>query len=213
MKEVNEQVIPAKCKQCDKPMSSPLVCDWCHAVDPAGLAADYFTLLDVPRRFDIDEQQLYRNYLALTRHAHPDLHANDTAEVQQLHLRISANVNDAYRALKDPASRAAYLLQLLGGKSSADDKSVPDGFLGTMMMLQEEVEDAQGAGNDEELARLDEVLTTQRDGLLHRIAGLFEEHQQAVICEATRKDLLDEIRKQLNAVSYAQKLLSLSKAS
>ena len=58
MKETNEQVVPAKCKRCDKPMSGPLVCDYCHAVDAAGLAADYFTLLDMPLRFDLDQQQL-----------------------------------------------------------------------------------------------------------------------------------------------------------
>lgn len=209
MSDTPEQVLPSKCKLCERPMSFPVVCDFCHALDPSAVAADYFALLGLDRRFDLDSEQLHRNYLALNRHAHPDFHDNDNAEVRQLHLRVSANVNDAYRTLSDPAARAAYLLELLGGKSSADDKGVPEGFLGTMMMMQEEVEDAVAAEDDEEIQRLRTVLATQRDGLLRRIAGLFDEHQEALACEAIRNDLLDEIRGQLNAVSYVRKLLSL----
>jgi len=86
---------------------------------------------------------------------------------------------------------------------------VPDGFLGTMMMMQEEIADAKSGGNTGELARLRSVLQTQHDGLLARIGKVFEEHQQAVACQAVTTDLLDEIRKQVNAVSYVRKLLSL----
>jgi len=207
-KEPAEQTLPAKCKNCNRPMSTPLVCDFCHALNPAGAVADYFTLLGLPRQFDIDEDPLHRKYLALNRHAHPDYHVADAEEVRNLSLRVSATVNDAYRTLKDPASRAAYLLELLGGKSSAKDKSVPEGFLETMMMMQEEIADAQAGGDDQELDRLNGVLQTQHDGLMRRIAGLFRDHEESVRCEAVRGDRLNEIRKQLNAVSYVRKLLS-----
>jgi len=191
-------------------MSTPLVCDYCKAVNPIPSVRDYFALLGVPRRFDIDGEELHRKFVALNRHAHPDYHAEESPEVQQLSLTVSAAVNDAYRTLKDPATRAAYLLELLGGKSSAEDKSVPEGFLPTMMMMQEEIADAKAAGDSAELKRLRKVLQTQHDGLLRRIAALFAELQQAVACEAVRADLLGEIRKQLNAVSYVKKLLSLA---
>jgi len=202
------QAIPTKCRQCNKPMSTPVVCDYCEALNPVPAAADYFTLLGLPRRFDLDEQELHREFLAISRHAHPDFHADEPPEVQQLSLRISAAVNDAYRTLKDPARRAAYLLELFGGKSSAVDKSVPEGFLGTMMMMQEELADAKAAPDQAELDRLRAVLQTQHDGLMHRVAGLFGEHQESLVCEAVRNDLLDEIRKHVNAVSYVKKLLS-----
>ena len=200
--------IPAKCRHCEQPLASPPVCDFCHTLNPIPAVTDYFSLLDLPRRFDIDPAELQRRFLALNRHTHPDFHAGESAEVQDLSLRLSAAINDAYRTLKDPAERGAYLLELLGGKSSADDKSVPDGFLGTMMMMQEELADAKGAGNHAELARLRNVLRTQHDGLLRRITTFFKEHAESVACEAVRMDLLTEIRKQLNAVSYVKKLLS-----
>jgi hypothetical protein len=100
------------------------------------------------------------------------------------------------------------LLELLGGKCSAADKSVPDGFLGTMMMMQEEIADAKSAGNAAELARIRQVLQTQHDGLMKRIAKLFNDHQEAVACNAVVTNTLDEIRKNLNAVSFVKKLLS-----
>lgn len=211
MAEPTEQTLPSKCRQCDKPMSSPVVCDFCHALYPRAAATeDYFTLLGLPRRFDLAPDELHRKFVALSRHAHPDFHDADSPEVQQLHLRVSAMVNDAYRTLKDPASRASYLLELLGGKSSADSKAVPEGFLGTMMMMQEEIEEARASGDEQELSCVQQVLKTQRDGLLKRIAGLFDEYQEAVGCEAVRNDLLDEVRRQVNAVSYVKKLLSLT---
>lgn len=210
MAEGTDQAVPAKCRQCSKPMTTPLVCDYCHALFPqAATVSDYFTMLGMPRQFDLDQDVLRQKFLALSRHAHPDFHANESPEVRQLSLNVSATINDAYRTLRDPASRGAYLLELLGGKSSAEDKSVPDGFLPTMMMMQEEIEDAASAENDDDLVRLGEVLQTQQDGLIRRVGGLFAELTEASACEAVRIDLLGEIRRQLNAVSYVRKLTSL----
>ena len=208
MSDPANQPVPVKCQQCNRPMSTPLVCDYCHALNPSAAMTDHFRLLGLEPRFDLDTDDVHRRYLALSRHAHPDFHSSDTAEVQELHLRVSAALNDAYRTLKDPANRAAYLLELLGGKSSAEDKSVPEGFLGTMMMMQEEIADARAGEDTAELARIAAVLRTQRDGLIRRIEGLFAQHQEAVACAAVRADLLGEIRCQLNAVSYVKKLLS-----
>jgi len=208
MRREQDQVIPAKCAHCERPMSTPLVCDYCQTLNPSATATDFFALVGMARRYDIDQGELHRKYIALSRHAHPDFHAAEGQEVQQLHLNVSSALNDAYRTLKDPILRGAYLLELLGGKSSADDKSVPDGFLGTMMMMQEEIADARDAGDADETKRLRDVLQTQLEGLSHHLAELFEQHQQAVVCEAIRGETLGEIRQQLNAISYVRKLLS-----
>lgn len=208
MNEVNHPAVPTKCSRCDRLMAEVSVCDYCHWLNPAATGADYFALLGLPREFDLSEEQIRGKFLAVSRHAHPDLHASENPEAQELALRVSAAINDAYRTLKDPAARAGYLLELLGGKSSAEDKSVPEGFLATMMMMQEEIADAKGAGREVELDRLRDVLQTQHDGLMRRVAGLFREYQEALACQAIGTDLLNEIRKQLNAVSYVKKLLS-----
>lgn len=204
----DNQARPSKCAHCEKPMSTPVVCDYCAALNPVPMMTDHFALLGLPRQFEIDQKVLHAKFLALNRHAHPDFHGGESDEVQELSLRIASAVNDAYRTLRDSYSRACYLLELLGGKSSAQDKSVPDGFLPTMMMMQEELADAKLAADAAEQTRLRSVLTTQRDGLMKRVAQLFEEHQDAIACNAMATEALDELRKQLNAVSYVKKLLS-----
>ena len=205
-----EQIIPAKCGKCDRPMSTPVVCDFCHALNPSAMGTDYFSLISLPQRFDLSDEEIRQRFLALNRHTHPDFHVAEPPEVQTLSLKMSAAVNDAYRVLADPASRGSYLLELLGGTSAEEDKSVPDGFLPTMMMMQEEIADACGDDNAKELARIAAVLQTQHDGLMRRIEGLFADYEQAVACDFTREELLKELRQQLNAVSYVKKLLSLA---
>jgi molecular chaperone HscB len=200
--------MPSKCTGCNAVVKDTLVCDYCKALNPAAVMMDHFRLLGVPEAYDLDPDELRRKYLALSRHAHPDFHAQEAQEVQQLHLQVATALNEAYQTLLDPASRAAYLLERLGGRSMAEDKSVPNGFLGTMMMMQEELQEALGAGKREEIERLTHVLQTQHDGLIRRISELFRQHQEAVACRAVTTDLLDEIRKQVNAVSYVKKLLS-----
>ena len=54
MTEAHDQVTPVKCHHCEKPMSTPAVCDYCHTVGPDAAVADHFTLLGLPRQFDLD---------------------------------------------------------------------------------------------------------------------------------------------------------------
>lgn len=208
MADKQDEAAPAKCILCDRPMSTPVVCDFCHSLNPASAVTDYFTLLGLPRQFEMDPKQLQQRFFALSRHAHPDQHSLETPEVQEMALRLSSTINDAYRTLSDPARRGAYLLELLGGKSSAQDKSVPEGFLATMMMMQEEIAEAKAAGDTATTNRLRAVMATQHDGLLAKISELFKQHQESVGCEGIRQGAFDELRQQLNAISYVHKLLS-----
>jgi molecular chaperone HscB len=202
------QTLPTKCAQCDAVIEGTAVCDDCKSLNPAATMMDHFSLLGLPRTYDLDPDELRRKYLALSRHAHPDYHVGESGEVQQLHMQVSAALNEAYRTLKDPASRASYLLERMGGPSLAEDKSVPEGFLETMMMMQEEVNEARQDGHEAELERLRGVLRDQRDGLIRRISDLFGQYQQALACQGVTRDLRDELRKKVNAVSYVTKLLA-----
>ena len=210
---MNNQTFPAKCGHCAKPMSTPAVCDFCHSLQGVPCAMDHFALLGLPRQHELDEAVLREKFFALNRHAHPDFHGQASGEAQELSLRLSSQINDAYRTLRDPFTRAAYLLELLGGRPSAVDKSVPDGFLATMMMMQEELSDAKAVNNHEALSAMRDVLQTQHVGLMNRIAQLFADHQNALACHAVAADILDELRKQLNAVSYVKKLLTQAAAT
>jgi molecular chaperone HscB len=74
----------------------------------------YFSIFGLPQKLTIDTAALERDFYKLSRKLHPDLFARKSVEEQAWSLRQSSLLNDAYRTLKDPISRTAYLLKLEG---------------------------------------------------------------------------------------------------
>jgi molecular chaperone HscB len=87
-----------------------------HAQKSIGAAAEqtYFEMFSLPRKLAIDTAALERGFYKLSRRLHPDLYARKSTEEQAWSLRQSSLLNDAYRILKDPVARTAYLLKLEG---------------------------------------------------------------------------------------------------
>jgi molecular chaperone HscB len=69
--------------------------------------SDHFSLFGLPRSFALDEKALQQKYLKLQREFHPDRAA---PEQKLAMLQKSADINEAYRILKNPIERAEYLL-------------------------------------------------------------------------------------------------------
>ena len=125
MEDNTNKAVLTKCTHCKHEMSQPLLCDHCETLNPLPSFMDFFQLMGLPRRFEIDLKTLHEKYITLSRHSHPDFHAEDEPDVMALAMTVAAAVNEAYRTLSDPIRRAGYLLELLGGPASAQDKSVP----------------------------------------------------------------------------------------
>jgi molecular chaperone HscB len=88
------------------------------------MSEDYFTLLKLPRGFEIDDNLLEQNYFALQRETHPDRVKAKPAAEKQAAASLSVQANDAYRTLREPLSRARYLLSLEGIKVGTDNDTV-----------------------------------------------------------------------------------------
>jgi molecular chaperone HscB len=82
--------------------------------DQTSAEQTYFAMFSLPRKLTIDTTLLERDFYKLSRQLHPDLYARKSAEEQAWSLRQSSLLNDAYRTLKDPVTRTAYLLKLEG---------------------------------------------------------------------------------------------------
>jgi molecular chaperone HscB len=107
------------CWSCRGPVAGiALFCHGCGAVQPPG-QRDHFARLGLPRGFEIDDGELDRRYFALQRNLHPDRFARRPARERAIAESQSASVNQAYETLKDPLSRAGYLLELAGRRSAA----------------------------------------------------------------------------------------------
>ncbi len=107
---------------------------------------DPFSTLGLPRRYEIDVQELEHRYRELQRALHPDRHAGASASERRMSLQNAVSVNEAYRTLKDDLRRAESLLALCA--SPADSEPVPDQeFLLEVMELREALSEAKAAGD------------------------------------------------------------------
>ena len=86
----------------------------------------YFAMFSLPRKLTIDVAALEREFYKLSRRLHPDLYARKSAEEQAWSLRQSSLLNDAYRTLKEPVARTAYLLKLEGVRIEDENSETRD---------------------------------------------------------------------------------------
>lgn len=75
---------------------------------------DHFSLLGLPRRFEIAPQVLESAWKKVALAVHPDRFATRSAAEKRVAMQWSSQANEAYRILKDPMSRARYLCELAG---------------------------------------------------------------------------------------------------
>jgi Fe-S protein assembly co-chaperone HscB len=91
------------------------------------LKQNYFELLNIPQQFEIDKEQLYKNYIKLQQLFHPDKLVNKSNAEKILGLEYAANINNIYQILNDDKRRAEYLLLLRGIIVNTDDNNIkPD---------------------------------------------------------------------------------------
>lgn len=84
--------------------------------NPDTATTDYFSVFGLERKLNLDEAALQRDFYRLSREFHPDKFARASAADQQRAMEKSSQLNDAYRALKDPIARTQHLLALEGVK-------------------------------------------------------------------------------------------------
>ncbi len=195
--------VPEKCASCERPLDYPIVCLHCHRLHAGNKEIDHFQLFGLPRGYRLDLDDLRQKFLSISRNIHPDLFVSSSQEMQAVALRLSSQLNEAYETLRDPFRRAEYLLQTSGGKSAADDKSVPDGLLSQMLTVREQIEEAKHGGSDDPIAPLRQEILAQREQIAGRIAEL-----AGRLTQSTDQTTLDELRKQLNAAKYVNSLLA-----
>jgi molecular chaperone HscB len=140
-------------------------------IQPLSATASYFELLGVP--IAADDTTLTRRFHDLSRIYHPDRWATADAMTQTSALDSAALVNDAYRTLKDPFTRAEYLLRRERGTRPDDTKDSaarpPQELFAQVLELQEALMEYQEARLDD-----DDVTMTRLRPTLEESKGEFE---------------------------------------
>lgn len=87
---------------------------------------DFFAVFGLPQRLRLDTPALEKQFYALSRKLHPDRFVNKTEAEQEVALRQSSLLNDAYRTLRDPVGRTQHLLALEGIEVEEQSKAATD---------------------------------------------------------------------------------------
>ena len=111
--------------------------------DGLSIQASDFALFGLPERFAIDLAQLDVKWKQLQGAAHPDRFATDTSAAQRVAMQWAIRINEAYRRLKDPLARAAYLCSLHGADIEAESNTaMPAAFLMQQMEWRDALSEA-----------------------------------------------------------------------
>jgi len=81
--------------------------------------SDYSSVFGLPRRLQLDQEELRQRFYALSRQHHPDFHQLAGERERAEALASSALTNRAYRALRDPVGRVEYLVALEDGRDGS----------------------------------------------------------------------------------------------
>jgi molecular chaperone HscB len=176
--------------------------------------ADYFHVLALPRRMNLDPRALEETFHALSRRYHPDRYATAEPRLRRISLENSALVNKAYRTLRDPWERAAYVVGLAEGRSGPIEARPPDELLEDILELQEVLSDLRmtvaGEEPDEELKRhalrAAEPFRRAHDALDARLQSLSDEWDAAE--ETDRPDIAKRLKELLGERRYLRRVVA-----
>lgn len=108
-------------------------------------ALDPFSVLGVEHTLDLDPKVLEQRYHELSRACHPDLNRSPATADCIAVLQRAAEVNDAFRVLRDPWERARALLELRDPGVLDREKQLDPEFLLQALELAESVATADPA--------------------------------------------------------------------
>ena len=182
-------------------------------------ATDCFSVFGLPRKLWVEMSALEQKFLQLSWKLHPDNFVNATEEEQELSLKRSSELNDAYRTMKDPVARVEYLLEIEGERKEGEKKQqAPPELLEEVFELNEsldELREARSAGADVAglKARLQAAeinfgeKLSEVDAQMQATAKDWDEALDAGADDATRKKIMARLNEHLNRRSYIRNLV------
>lgn len=147
---------------------------------------NFFEIFDLTPGFEIDLELLTARYRELQRLVHPDKYAQASDQDRRLAIQMAANINDAFRTLKDPVERALYLLRLK--EVVVDDESArrldPE-FLMEQMELREALSEVRNSAQAmQNLSKIFVTIDRLETQTLHALKAAFARGDAAALRNA-----------------------------
>ena len=164
--------------------------------------SQYFNLFQLEPSFNIDTEALEQTYRALAARFHPDKFASASAFEQKQAVMMSSTINDAYRTLKNPIDRAAYLLKSQNIDADAPEHtSFSPEFLMQQMEWRETLMDAQMEQNHNAIRALDQEIQEVQSNLYQDLQQAFEQQDYESAAQWVRHGrFLNKLRNEIASI-------------
>ena len=164
--------------------------------------SQYFNLFQLEPSFNIDTEALEQTYRALAARFHPDKFASASAFEQKQAVMMSSTINDAYRTLKGPIDRAAYLLKSQNIDADAPEHtSFSPEFLMQQMEWRETLMDAQMEQNHDAIRALDQEIQEVQSNLYQNLQQAFEQQDYESAAQWVRHGrFLNKLRNEIASI-------------
>ena len=146
---------------------------------------NYFDVLGIPKKLDVDVNELEKIYHDLSKKNHPDFFLNLGEEKYLEALGKSSQINQAYKSFRDPLTRVNYILALDAPQLLAEkDNSVAPDLLMKVMEIQETIEAHHDAPADKKEEIVNELADIKRDlngdvnNILEEISNVFKKYDE-----------------------------------
>lgn len=137
----------------------------------ASTSSSHFELFGLPAAFSIDLQALEKAYREIQARVHPDRFAHAGDAERRASLLWTTRVNEGFRALRNPVSRARHVLALHGVEVAFEtNTAMPQQFLMQQMELREALESAIASKSADELGKLQKGLEQDKASLEKQLA-------------------------------------------
>lgn len=168
------------------------------------LADNHFQLFGLAAEFDLDQDALARRYREWQRSLHPDNYAQAGEQDRRLAAQRAAQLNEAFSILKNPLSRARYLLELQGIPAQDGITSDHD-FLLQQLELREQLETIRHNADPDALADfLADVESSIRSLTNTLAADLRNSHWQAAADKVLKLQFFNRLQEE--AVALEERL-------
>jgi molecular chaperone HscB len=217
------------CWHCKGELDEGPLCPQCVKIQPLGKNSDYFSVMGLPRKLNLDPRVLEPVFHALSRRFHPDMYRLAGPRERIIALENSALLNQAYRTLRDPFERTAYLLQLEEGRASdwegergraKGEKEAGPELFEEILEVQELLAEYKFADPEEQEAlrlqlevRRDQLQAEQDRRTAELTGSLFQEWdalqgEREPLSPERKAPLLAQMRRLLGEQSYLRRVLN-----
>ena len=162
-------------------------------ITPDAQFDNFFALFEQPVQFAVNQERLDQQLRLLQKRYHPDNlvadseNVADSAQAKQQSEQASALINQAYQTLRDPDSRASYLLDIAGQAQNLEHSIADLDFLEDAMQMRMDLDDAIEGKELAVLKQLNPQITVRLNKQSERFDSAYQSQDWQTAIDATQK--------------------------